>query len=457
MLVAALWLGGCAVTPQRGPVVQWRTTDLGLCEDYPEEGRSLAAARRDLATARAAGAQVLRIGFAWDAMEPEPGRYDWGFWDDFVQLATTEYNLRLIPYVCYTPKWAATDAGENFWRSPPRDPADFGRFMNALVHRYGARIHTWELWNEPDNPATWVGTASQFAALVRAGSAAVRQADPQATVVLGGLAGELDFLAHLLKDEHLGPAVDVVNIHSYYETWHPGPIEHLPDYVGAASGLIRDTRGTQPLWMAGTGYSSVGGRAEVSSVYRAHYRGEHTDEAQARALVRTLAGGLATEQLALIAWHRINDLRSGRSVADDNGRHFGLREAGGAPKPALAAFAYLAGLFRQPYEVLTPEVNIEPGARGRMELRAFRLWDGRRIVVAWMAIPDEPAPAEPARDDRQATVRILVPGRTTEARWREAAGRTSAPFDASWQGSRRGTEVRWTIAGGDVQILELLP
>src|SRR3954465_10754700 len=114
----------------------WHETRLGLCEDYPEETRTLAHAREDLAAAQAAGAQVLRIAFGWDAIEPERGRFDWTFWDDFVRMAVGEYRLRLIPYVCYTPKWAATDPGQDFWRSPPREPENFGRFMTALVHRY---------------------------------------------------------------------------------------------------------------------------------------------------------------------------------------------------------------------------------------------------------------------------------------------------------------------------------
>jgi beta-galactosidase GanA len=69
-----------------------------VCEDYPEETRSLEKALTDLAFARDVGAKVLRVSFGWDAMEPERGVYDWSFWDDFVRLATE--GLRLIPYVC---------------------------------------------------------------------------------------------------------------------------------------------------------------------------------------------------------------------------------------------------------------------------------------------------------------------------------------------------------------------
>lgn len=78
---------------------------LGLCEDYPEETRSLSGARADLEVARASGARVLRIAFGGDAIEGARGRYDWSFWDDFVRLAVDDYGITLIPYVCYTPRW----------------------------------------------------------------------------------------------------------------------------------------------------------------------------------------------------------------------------------------------------------------------------------------------------------------------------------------------------------------
>lgn len=453
----ALILSACAT---RTPApVQWHTTELGLCEDYPEESRSLASAEKDLATARASGARVLRIAFGWDAMEPERGRYDWTFWDVFVREATENTGIRLIPYVCYTPKWAASDQGDNYWRSPPRDPEDYARFVSALVRHYRGRIHSWELWNEPDNQAYWLGTTPQFAALVRAGSSAVRNADPTAAVVLGGIAGELDFLAKLLRDEHVGEYVDVINIHSYYETWHPSPIERLPAYIGAAAGLIHDSGGRQQLWMAETGYSTVGDRPEVSSVYRAHFRGEHTDQAQAAALARTLVEALATTQLTVIAWYRINDLAAGQDViGDDNNRHLGLRDIHGAAKPALRTFAYLARLFNQPYAVLPASVAAEGNAREAVQVRAFRLRDNRRLVVAWLAMPEEPAGRTPLPDDRDVTIRITVPATSAHAvELRDAAGRSVNAADATWRSVGGQTELTWHLRDGGVYLAELLP
>src|SRR4051812_16960936 len=61
------------------PREQLRRVPLGLCEDYPEETRSLAEARRDFAVLAAAHVNVLRVSMGWDGLEPSRDHYDFGF------------------------------------------------------------------------------------------------------------------------------------------------------------------------------------------------------------------------------------------------------------------------------------------------------------------------------------------------------------------------------------------
>jgi polysaccharide biosynthesis protein PslG len=454
-----------ATDPARSSAIApWRTAILGLCEDYPEETRSLEHARADLAAARAAGAQILRIAFGWDAMEPQRGRYDWSFWDDFVRIAVEEFGLRLIPYACYTPTWAAQDQGENFWRSPPREPEDFARFMTALVNRYKHAIHSWELWNEPDNQAYWLGSPAEFAALVRAGSRAVRAADPRATIVLGGIAGETDFLDTLFSAERIAPHVDVVNIHSYFETWHPDPIETLPCYVERVAEIVREHGENEPLWMAETGYSSVGGRAAVSDVYRARYRGEHTDEAQAAALVRTAVLALATGRIPLFAWYRINDLPTTEDViGDDNNRHLGVRTLRGDAKPAMRAFGQLTRLFAQPYRVVVPEIRSRANMGPPAEVRAFELRDGSHVIAAWLGMP--PSKKDPAlsnepliADPRHATLRVRLPGApAATVAATNALGQPVTAGKVAITSDQRSMELELTLQGGELLLGVITP
>jgi hypothetical protein len=456
---------GCATTPPASNN-EWHTVELGLCEDYPEESRSLEAAREDLKAAQRAGARVLRIAFGWDAMEPERGRYDWVFWDEYVRIAVDEFGIRLIPYVCYTPRWAATDDGDDFWRSPPRDAEDFERFMTALVSRYKHAIATWELWNEPDNRAYWLGTREQFAALVRAGSKGVRSADAKATIVLGGIATETDFLEELFRMDRIAPAVDVVNLHSYFETWHPDSIETLPDYVERASEIVREYGESEPLWMAETGYSSVGGRRVVSEVYQARYRGEHTADAQATALARTCVLAFATGELPLVAWYRINDLPTDETViGDDNNRHLGIRTVSGKEKDAFTTLTMLNRWFQQPYRILRPSVRTLPATDSSAEVRAFALRDGRQIVAAWLGMPENTshhsghsAASEPQNDTRRATIRVSMPkSRTAAVHVSTALGTPLDADRATWRHIRGATELDLKLRGGELIFCELQP
>ncbi|HVX84363.1 MAG TPA: cellulase family glycosylhydrolase [Phycisphaerae bacterium] len=344
---------------------------MGLCEDYPKSSRSLAHARADLDACRASGAQVLRIAFSWLDMQPRPGQLDFSFWDDFVRIAVDEYHIRLIPYVCYTPRWAAGDPSDNFWHAPPRDPADFARFLTALVTRYRSRIHSWELWNEPDNPAYWSGSVPQFAALVEAGSHAVRQADPHALVVLGGIAWNADFLARLFQDPALLPAVDVVNMHAYYETWSPDSLQQLPHSIHRLHDLIALHAGRQRLWLAEIGYSDFR-RPDgfVSGQYTARFSFEHTPAYQADYLLRAAALAASTGQVDLFAWYRINDLPDGVNVIGDvNNRHLGILDTQGRPKPAFDAFRRASHSFSLPARL---PANAAKSCRPRGKLRVSR-------------------------------------------------------------------------------------
>src|SRR4051812_20687643 len=48
---------------------------FGLCEDYPEESRSLDEVRRDIQVLKRAGVTVLRVSIGWDGVEPERDHY----------------------------------------------------------------------------------------------------------------------------------------------------------------------------------------------------------------------------------------------------------------------------------------------------------------------------------------------------------------------------------------------
>jgi len=144
--------------------------------------------------ASALGAGWVRSFVRWDQIEPAgPGRWDAGqigALDELVGSAQTR-NVKVLVVVLGAPSWA-NGSPDAF--VPPRDPADFGRFVGAMSARYHGRIAAWEIWNEPDDPQFWHGdvNAAAYAPLVRSAHRAIKDADP-ATLVLAAASTGNDY------------------------------------------------------------------------------------------------------------------------------------------------------------------------------------------------------------------------------------------------------------------------
>lgn len=388
---------------------------IGLCEDYPEESTTLDIIRSDMAMLKRSGIDLLRISFGWDGIETERGKYQWGFWDDYVRIAVQENGITLIPYICYTPGWNSTGDTTNYWNHTPKDYAAFGAFVEALVTRYRGSIRTWELWNEPDIREYWSGTAEDLARLTKIGAEAVRRADPTAKVVLAGLAGHTDFTLALFRDHGISPYVDAVNCHSYYETWNGAPLESVVGYVNTLSDIIARYGNRQSLWMAEVGYSTFR-RPDgyVSNSYRAMYAYEHTPAYQAVALWRTLALLLATEKVAAIAWYEIKDLPAGENVIGDvNNRNLGVDLVGHVPKPAERALAFFNTFFAAPARCIDRTTTVRRGLGSDSEVHAFEFADGSLAVVGWLktSIPGRVSGATEGNlaDNRRESIEVALP------------------------------------------------
>lgn len=434
---------------------------LGLCEDYPEETTTAAIYNADFDLLDRAGIDLLRISFGWDGIEAEAdGEYDWLFWDDYVRTAVDEHGITLIPYVMYTPRWASrTKDDATFWRSPPEDFEQFGEFVFDLVTRYKDRIHSWELWNEPDIEWYWMGTPEEFAEYVKVGAEAVRRADPEATVVLGGIAYQPDFIRTLFRDHGVSPYVDVVNMHNYYETWHHGAIEGIGEYIRHVDEVVERYGDGQPLWMAEVGYSTVRDGAHVSDDYTAYYDYEHTPAYQAVQLFKTVTAALATDRLSALAWYEIKDLPPADEViGDNNNRHLGVALADHTPKPAEHALAFANRFYSEPMRSIDDEVAFARAADSDVVLHAFEQEDGDVILAGWLQTREVGEQNEPGdgmhRDTRSETIEVTVPRATTGAATRYTELGESQDHPGHRHEADRAV-VPMTLEGGEIVIVHV--
>ena len=459
-LLVLISFAGCQ-SPRRttlptSPVLPgWQHMDIGLAEDYPKDIATIAGARNDFLLLQTNHLNVLRFAFPWDAIEPARGQYHWAFWDEFVRLATDEYHVRLIPYVCYTPRWNSAGNETNFWRQPPVDLAAFQDFMRQITRRYRGRIHSWEIWNEPDNPEYWEGTTAQFAELLQAGSAVVRQTDSSNIVVSGGLAWNLNFLSDLLARFHVGSAIDAVNLHNYFETWSGEPLERIADEVLRADEIIRNFGNHQAIWLAEVGYSDFRTNNYVSGAYTAHYGYEHTPDFQAVSVARAITATAATGKVQLFTWYRIHDLPANTPIIGDvNNLHLGVLDEHNQPKPALQSLAFMQRILGGGYRNLDGAVWENHPLRSDVEAHAFGVPDGDLFTAVWLRVVNWQTQADHGADIRHEPLAFTFP-----VHWRGPVNVFDPEGNALPKAApgRGGQELSLEVSGGNLMLFDAKP
>jgi hypothetical protein len=213
----------------------------------------------------AANLEWVRIDVGWSSFQ-ERCRTCYSDWyldrADLVVDAARRRGLKVLLTIWRTPSWANGGAGE---LAPPASPADFGNFMSWLAGRFRGRVSAYEIWNEPDSRDFFTGSVGQYAGLVRAAHPAVKAADPDAQVVLGGpIHNNTDWLRAAYQAGVRG-SFDVLATHPY-----AGPTDlppEVPDqrgdniylltHVAAVHALmVANGDGDKPIWFTEFGWSS---------------------------------------------------------------------------------------------------------------------------------------------------------------------------------------------------------
>lgn len=143
--------------PDRGPALADR---VGMAQQFVwgSDDASRVARAGQLTRLASIGVRLERINFTWHKLEPKPGEFDFAALDAVVDDATRA-GVRLIGVACYgNPAYPQIrgagpgtalpldDPSEVFF--PPKDPADYARFVAAITARYKDRVQDYELWNE---------------------------------------------------------------------------------------------------------------------------------------------------------------------------------------------------------------------------------------------------------------------------------------------------------------------
>lgn len=146
-----------------------------------------------------AGFGYIRQIFGWYEIEPERdvyiniwGESTWAKYDRMVDLAA-ERNIEIIARLEKPPRWSREeqDRIDEFPDGPPDDIADWVNFVEQVATRYQGRISHYQIWNEPNLEGEWGGHPIDpvaYVELLRVAYETIKEIDPDAVVLLAGLA-----------------------------------------------------------------------------------------------------------------------------------------------------------------------------------------------------------------------------------------------------------------------------
>jgi len=359
---------------------------------------------------------VRRNGILWSEVEEVKGVYEWDVLVDLEEELknASSMGMEVILVIRSTPTWAQQEPGMYCGPIKEDELGSFANFMGEVVSRYSVspyNVKYWEIWNEPDvdpvlrknNPKTPFGCwgdndddyygGGYFAEMLKKVYPAIKAADPEAEVVLGGLlldcdprlAGACDssvhkekpalFLEGILRREG-GDYFDGVSFHAY--DYYQG---ELGTY-GGPSGWNTSWDTTGPVMSSKADFiREVLVEYEVSGKYLLNtesaliYDGNcdlNCETTKAYYLVQSFATALQEGLLGNV-WYSVYGWRNSE-LLDQNGK----------PLPAYYAFEFARNEIRD--AAFIQEISNYPDVK----VLEFDRGD-RRIWVLWSTIAEKQA------------------------------------------------------------------
>jgi polysaccharide biosynthesis protein PslG len=440
-VLAACSTGGLACTVRvarppggRPPANVIKTVSFAILEDY-DNGQDLTDIAKDFQLMQELEVDVLRCSLGWDDYEPVRGQYDFAWLRQFVALAA-QYGIKLRPYIAYTPRWAGTagTADGRDWNNPPANDQDWYNFVYHLAAALRAypNVLSYEIYNEENDAFWWDGSLAQYQETLRQAALAIRAADPDAQVILGGLVFPDDDWLRPLTEAGYAHYYEITPFHAYPETWSR-PEVVVENYLDRQYRQFfvphNNTLGeAEPIWINELGFATTPGR---------------TERQQANWWARAVSTFLADPEIAHLGIYEIKDLPPGSPViGDDANYHLGITYADRTKKLAFYTLDLLTDLL-DVGTITTADaemtVTVTAGRAQQLYAHLFQRPDGKQVVFVY---------------DKEASPTVRVRLQTPGARaYRYELNGSAAPY-AAFDG-RTLSNVR--LSPGDVAIFRIDP
>jgi hypothetical protein len=342
-----------------------------------------------LSAMQTAGSRWATTVFYWAAIEPNPPVDDQHTynWAPFDALASRAQAAGVDLFVLFTgnPSWAAQYPG-----GPVTNTAHLVNFVTAMAERYDGDghndapgspvINNWSFYPEPDSNSIthavkgkglWGDNPNGYAAMLAQVSPAMRAANPNARVMMGGLAYDYftteggpfvrEFLGNVLarlNSHHGGATTHLAAVAFHYYPIGTHRWATIREKAGELRGIMTaHGAGSLPLLVPEMGYWSDPAAGSSETL-------------QAQNLVKMYVQGLSAG-IPQLSWFSVFDHGPGTET-------HGLFRNGdlAQPKPAYTAYSVMASeltFFRYLHEFLAPGV----------EGYVFSTAGGQRKTVLW--------------------------------------------------------------------------
>ena len=307
---------------------------MGIDEAYRPFYVKARELSRDFDAIKASGAKWVSFDFDWSTVQAAgPTSYDWAPIDRAVNAANAR-GLNVLAVPDYTPAWARARRTDS--KYPPRNVPRLCHLRPSRMTRFAPkRVHTWAIWNEPNNADFWKPKpdVSAYTNLLKSTYPAIKALDPSAAILTGGSAP---------AGGALSPANWLSGLYghgakSFFDAVGHHPYAGLPFGPGAAArgNSFQETLLLRNLMVShGDGAKKIWGTEAGAYTGTAH--GAVARETQARFITDYLR--LWNGWSSFTGPIFIYELRDGGTDRANRADNWGLLTNGGAPKPAWRAF-----------------------------------------------------------------------------------------------------------------------
>jgi len=347
--------------------------------------------------------------FSWGTIQPAEDVWSWDRFDTYTQKAAAN-NKKIVAILDYGVRWIHKNCDH------PKDStriiagADeveaFCAYVRATVSRYKGKVGAWSIWNEPNlNPRFWIGTPEEFFILTKAAADAVREVDPDAIILGGGLntMASNDIWTKGLFD--FG-AMEKINGFSY----HP----YMPSAVASGRAYVKfrdyiaQYNFADKIWVTEVGYPLNKGAGGYDSKVREEDMPDET--------AKTVAI-LAAEGARVMLWYELFD-RGAAGDPDDSEDWFGLVDRDTFKKKG-GGEAYQICAYHIPGKTLRHS-KLDISRIPTLTAYYFEGTNGEHSLIIWN---DYPA-------SRPKRITVTLPG-TNHLVWNVATGASTSVSETS--------------------------